>query len=56
MIEELETEIAHLHAKTSEPDFYKNHEEVTKYNSDLKKLESELEEAYARWEELESLG
>ena len=56
IIEKFETEIAALHAKMSEPEFYKNHEEVTKSNTQLKKQESELEEAYSRWEELDSLG
>ena len=55
IIEKLETEIAALHAKMSEPGFYKNHEEVKKSNEELKKIESELEQAYTRWEELESL-
>ncbi len=56
LIEKMETEIALLHAKMSEPGFYKNHEEVKKSSTELKKIESELGQAYTRWEELESLG
>jgi ATP-binding cassette subfamily F protein uup len=56
IIEKMETEIAALHAKMSEPGFYKNHEEVKKSNEHLKKLESELGQAYTRWEELDNLG
>jgi len=56
IIEKMETEIAALHAKMSEPGFYKNHEEVKKSNEHLKKMESELGQAYTRWEELDSLG
>ncbi len=55
-IEKLETDIAALHAKMSEPGFYKNSDEVIKSNNQLKKFESELAQAFARWEELERKG
>jgi ATP-binding cassette subfamily F protein uup len=53
-IEKLETKIAVLHAKMSEPDFYKKPEEVIKSKAKLKEIELELGQAYGRWEELES--
>jgi ATP-binding cassette subfamily F protein uup len=55
-IEKMESEMAALHAKMSEPGFYKNSEEVIESNAQLKKMESELAQAYTRWEKLESSG
>ena len=40
----------------SDPELYRDPEEVKKSKEDLKKIEVDLEHAYARWEELESLG
>lgn len=54
-IEKMEAEIAALHVKMSEPDFYKNNDEVIKANAQLEKTEDELEQAYERWQELEAL-
>ena len=54
-IEKIETEITALHTKMSKPGFFKNHEEVKKSNEHLKNMESELEQAYTRWQELESI-
>ena len=55
-IEKLEAEIAALHVKMSDPDFYKNNDVVIKANAQLEKTEDELEQAYERWQELEALG
>jgi ABC transport system ATP-binding/permease protein len=55
-IEKMEAEIAALQAKMSEPDFYKNVEEVKKSNTQLKTIQSDLAKAYTRWQELENFG
>ena len=55
-IEALESEQRSLHSKLSDPDFYKQAgDEVAAVRERLEALEGELETAYARWEELESL-
>lgn len=53
-IEELEAEIASLHEEMARPDFYKlPPRELTASQDRLKDLESQLETAYDRWQELE---
>lgn len=53
-IEKLETEIAALHELMGQPDFYqKPKEELAATGSQLKQLESDLEHAFERWQELE---
>ncbi len=52
----LEEEQAGLHARLSDPDFYKNAGgETAVINARLAELEQELESAFLRWDELESL-
>ncbi|MCZ7646436.1 MAG: ATP-binding cassette domain-containing protein [Planctomycetota bacterium] len=54
-IEALEAEQAALHARMAEPEFFKRpHEEVAQASARLTEVERELEEAYARWETLET--
>jgi ATP-binding cassette subfamily F protein uup len=56
-IETLETEQARLHEEMTAADFFKQDAEaITAAHARLKRLESELSAAYARWEELESRG
>jgi ATP-binding cassette subfamily F protein uup len=53
-IESLETEQAQLHAHMSEPSFYQQEgEAIAAAKERLAAVESELEQAYARWESLE---
>lgn len=53
-IEKLEEEIAQLQTRMGEVSFYnQDKEEVNRILSQFKKKSAELEEAYARWEELE---
>ncbi|MBN2021790.1 MAG: ATP-binding cassette domain-containing protein [Pirellulales bacterium] len=55
-IEELEAELARLHAAVADPEFYrKGRDEIAQTTARLKSLETELAEAYARWESLETL-
>jgi ATP-binding cassette subfamily F protein uup len=52
----LEKEQEGLHARLADPEFYKNAgAEVVKINVRLTELDSELENAFLRWDELESL-
>lgn len=52
----LEEEQAGLHARLSDPDFYRNAgSETAVINARLAELEQELESAFLRWDELESL-
>lgn len=52
----LEEEQAGLHARLSDPDFYRNAgSETAVINARLAELELELESAFLRWDELESL-
>jgi len=52
----LEEEQAGLHARLADPEFYKSAgAEVATVNARLAALEQELEAAYQRWDELESL-
>lgn len=55
-IESLETELAELQAQTSDPEFYQA-DQSTKNKTlvRLKEIESELQQCYQRWEELENL-
>ena len=54
-IEELDAELASAHATVADPGFYQQDGEViAETNKRLQQLEQELEQAYARWEELES--
>ena len=55
-IEKLETALAELQAKTTDPEFYQT-DQSTKNKSlaRLKEIESELQQCYKRWEELELL-
>ena len=56
-IESLETQIADLHELMADPDFYQQAGDViAEKQTQLKQLESELAEAYTRWEFLEGLG
>ena len=53
-IEKLEAQIAEAHEKMAAPDFYKRDgEEIAQQTTALSQWESELSEAYARWESLE---
>lgn len=55
-IEKLEAQIAALHAKMADPNFYSNSDEVIKTNAQVEKMESELEKVYNRWQELEEFA
>ena len=56
-IEALETEVAQLHTKMADPDFYRTAgAQVAATTARLEMIEAELVEAYARWEELEALS
>jgi ATP-binding cassette subfamily F protein uup len=55
-IETLEVELAALHERMADPAFYREQREaVAAATARLQQLEGELEEAYARWEELAEL-
>lgn len=54
-IEELDAELASAHAAVADPAFYQQDgAAIAEANKRLQELEQELEQAYARWEELES--
>ena len=54
IIEKLEIAMAALHKLMSQPDFYQqNNAQVVARQEELQGLESELETAFARWENLE---
>jgi len=55
-IEQMEAQIAALHAKMADPNFYSNSDEVIKTNARVEKMESELEKLYDRWQELEEFA
>jgi ATP-binding cassette subfamily F protein uup len=56
-IEALETEVAELHAKMANPDFYRTSgTQVAATTARLETIEAELAGTYARWEELEALS
>jgi len=55
-IETLETKIEEVHAAMADPEFYQqDHAQITEAAEALKRLDAELAEVYARWEELETL-
>ena len=55
-IEQLETEQSRLHEQMAAPDFYQgNRDAIVRTTEQLKAVEQQLAEVYARWEELESL-
>jgi ATPase subunit of ABC transporter with duplicated ATPase domains len=56
-IEKLESQLAALHAKMAEPAFYKSTPDViAKVQAENGALQSQLDTAYQRWEELEGTG
>ncbi len=56
-IEKLEAEQVHLHRKLADPAIYKNEgEDIAGYKERLEFLETELTEAYDRWEVLEGMA
>lgn len=57
MIEQLEGDITNLHFAMAQADFYQQpREQITREQSRLTQLESGLEAAYQRWEELDKLA
>ena len=55
-LEQLEARIGELQAKMSHPDFFsQSHDQTQPVLDNLAQAEQELETAFARWEELESL-
>jgi ATP-binding cassette subfamily F protein uup len=55
-IEELESEQAAIHEQMADPDFYRDHgDEMPQLQQRLEEIGRELEQGYARWEELEAL-
>lgn len=56
-IEALESELGEIHQKMADPAFYRNDSaEIIRANQRLQLLQSEVAEAYRRWEELEAFG
>ncbi len=56
-IEQLDSELAELHARMSDPGFYQQDgATIAAANQRLEQLQQDLEQAYARWELLESGG
>ncbi|MGW8313223.1 MAG: ATP-binding cassette domain-containing protein [Desulfuromonadales bacterium] len=56
-IETLETEVAELHARMADPEFYrKAGNQVATVTAQLQAAEKRLAASYARWEELDALG
>lgn len=56
-VEALEDEIAALHEKVADPEFYRTSgAQVAEVNARLEELEKELVEKYSRWEELDALS
>ncbi|MBW2688727.1 MAG: ATP-binding cassette domain-containing protein [Deltaproteobacteria bacterium] len=56
-IDTLETEIAELHEKMANPDFYRTAgDQVAATTTRLETIETELAETYIRWEELDALN
>ncbi len=56
-IEELESKVAAITAQMSEPDFYKKHGgKIAATQSELQSAQSELNEAFTRWDELEQFA
>jgi len=56
-IEALESEQSEIHGKISDPEFFRNAgAEANEVTERLQQIESELEEVYARWTELEEIA
>ena len=56
-IEALEARQAELNERTASPDFYQSDKEtITRTLDELKAIEQQLEQHYARWDELEALA
>lgn len=55
IIEKMENEQKHLHEKMADPAFYKNSSQVVPVTARATELKKLLDEAYGRWEELESI-
>ena len=56
-IDDLEKEIAQLHEKVADPDFYRTSgKQVAEVNTRLSDLEGELAKTYERWDELDALN
>jgi ATP-binding cassette subfamily F protein uup len=55
LIETLETQQQQLHEAMANPDFYKKGTEIAPVTARLEELSKQLEDAYARWGELEEL-
>jgi ATP-binding cassette subfamily F protein uup len=56
LIEELESQIEELQTQVNSPDFFKQDSDFTSQQlNQLTELESKLETAYSRWEELEAI-
>jgi ATP-binding cassette subfamily F protein uup len=57
LIEQIETEIAMLHAEMAQPEYYRQAgEQIAEKAARLKQLETQLADAYQRWEELDALA
>ncbi len=55
-IEKLEEEIQSIHDRMADPEFYKqDHALITQASDKVTQLDTQLAEAYARWEELEAI-
>lgn len=55
-IDELEQEVARLSAEQALPEFYsRNHVAIAEHHQRLTTVQAELDAAYARWQELESM-
>jgi ATP-binding cassette subfamily F protein uup len=55
LIEKLEPELHQLHKAMADPAFYKNGSEVAAVCTLAGELKKQLDELYARWQELEAL-
>ena len=56
-IEDLEAELGELHQRLADPAFYrKTPAEIIRVKSRLESVQTDVGEAYRRWEELESFG
>ncbi|MBI9019289.1 MAG: ATP-binding cassette domain-containing protein [Phycisphaerae bacterium] len=57
IIEKLESQLEQIHTDMAQPDFYKKPPtEITRLNERTSRVEAELADAYARWEELEEIS
>lgn len=56
-IEQLEADVAQLHQRMADPDFYQQSgDQISQTQQQLSQLEQSLDAAYSRWEELELLA